>query len=273
MPKALVYYAYKRYNLCPLWYYRGYVTHQKPISVKDEYHSVFGVVVQEVFEKFYNNQIWLRGASARDIVLDSVPRVFDDVVSKKNVFWDKHDVGQEELLIECVSSVNRGLDTIKDNTLIGPYAKSEVNIYSFIYGSYQIGGRADFIIKKNNGSVLIIDGKGSKNRYVQKDQLYFYALSFYLLHKKLPDSLWFWFYRSINDPLKNVPFDIDTLKETKEKILKTVWDIKECRFDATPSSVSCYFCPYSGECKEEGDFKNKGKALIPDAIGVVDLDF
>lgn len=277
MSRALSYSAYKNYKECPLRYLKQNVEREKPKVPKDEYNVVYGSVVQKVFENFYNDQIWRKGKMARDVLVDSVPSIFQNLISKRNIFWDKHgdEEGKQELLHDCVESVRVNVDVIKEHKLIGPFAKSEVNTYCYLNSQDQIGGRIDFVIKKEN-QVLLLDGKGSKyrDRYLDKTQLHWYALSYYILHRRMPDSLWFWLYRFPEDPLIEIEFDTALLKNLKNEILETILNIKKRQFKPTPSSKSCKFCPYSGECKFESDHKNKGKLLVPQGSGfeMVGLD-
>jgi len=273
MPRALTFYAFKNYVECPLKHLRQNINRDKPITMQDEYNTVYGTVVQKMFEMFYNDQIWRKGKEARTILKDKVPKVFAEIVAKKNIFWGEHEGGKQLIIDECIVAVDHGIDTVRDYKLLAPYAKSEVNTYAYITKADQIGGRIDFVFK-GDGEIRIFDGKGSKykDRYLDHRQLFWYALSYYLLHRKMPNSLWYWFYRFPEDPLLEVEFTIDTLKELKAEIIDVMQKIKKRQFKATPSSKACKFCPYVGECKFKADKTNKNKSILPEGTsGFVEL--
>ena len=249
--------------------------HVKPHKAKDEFFTIFGSVVQKAFENFYNQEMWRKGSQARQLLLDSVPGIFNNIVKTKVVYWGDHDDtgGREGLLQKCLDSVNKNIDVIKQQGLIGQYARSEVNIYTFVDDKNQIMGRLDFLIKKDE-KVKILDGKGSKSNKGKKeyqDQLYWYALLYFLRYRKLPDELWLWFYLHPEDPLLRVDFNVSNLKELKDNIVTTMKDIYKNKFAATPSSASCHFCLYSGECKFESNHKNKPLVKEP-GVQSIDLD-
>jgi hypothetical protein len=267
--KSLSYHGYKSYMECPLKYFLTAVKHVAPTKYMDEYNFVFGSVIQKVFENFYNDELWRRGALARDIVKNSVIPIFNGVVRSKTIDWGKHDKGQDELLADCLFYVDKNVDVIRDHKLIGEYARSEVAIFTKIHNNLEINGRLDFLLKQN-GKSMILDGKGNVKKNADTEQLYWYALLYLLRNKVLPDSLWFWYYRFPEDPLKKIDFDVPTLKALKDSVVEMSSRIVRNKFDATPSSKSCFWCPYSGSCKFEANVKNK--ILVEKGTGIVSMD-
>jgi CRISPR/Cas system-associated exonuclease Cas4 (RecB family) len=272
MQKALSFTTFSLYGKCPLRY-RLKRDKVKPVKPVDEYNTVYGSVLQKVLEHFYNDEIWKRGKEVRSILKDITPPVFYKIIRVKSILWGDHDVGKDALLQECIDSVDPLVDMVKRYELLGEYAKSEVPVPCYVSNTQQIYGRIDFVIKRK-GLLYILDGKSSKSKdkYLDKNQLLWYALSYYLLYKKMPDHLQYWFYRFPDDAIKDVPFTVDQLKTLKEEILDVIESIARHKFKATPSSDACFFCEYKDECKDKADSTNKSVLSKDSKPGVQDLD-
>jgi acyl-CoA-binding protein len=273
----LSYHAYKNYKECPLKHYALNVKRIKPKRMQDEYNTLFGSVVQKVFENFYNQEIYKSGSKTRDILKDSVPGIFKKILKYKYVDWSKYsDTAREDLIQECIDVIDQNVDVIKNYKLIGEYARSEVKTYSWINKYNKINGRIDFVIQRN-GAVTILDGKGSKfkGKYIDKLQLFWYALSYYLYNKIMPKDVYMWYYRFPEDPLQKFEFTPKDLMDLKTDIIKVCWDIHSNKWGATPSSKSCKFCPFDRECKFKNDYFNKNKSLVKNENGgiiLLDID-
>jgi CRISPR/Cas system-associated exonuclease Cas4 (RecB family) len=267
MPKALSFHAYKNYQECPQRYDLQNVQYIKPPAGFDEYNTVYGSVVQKAFEHFYNDEIWRKGRDARKTILDMVPAIFKSIVNGKTIIWRDHPQTAEEILADCIVAVNSGIDVIKTHRLLTSYSRAELPIYTHITSNAQIMGRLDFIIKRDD-KVLIIDGKGSagRDKKLDRNQLYWYALLYYLRFQTMPDSLWYWFYRFPEDPLLQVEFDVATLKQLKDSILETLHAINSKKFAPTPGN-SCFFCPYKANCIAKANHFNK--IIVPKSDGLI----
>jgi len=114
----------------------------------------------------------------------------------------------------------------------------------------KIGGRADFIHEVNNG-YWIIDGKASehKGKYVDPEQLIWYAVQFYLKYKKSPTRLGFLYYRFSEDPIQWIEYDANSMVTNVKMTFDVAKKIKLKMFDAKVGS-QCSMCEYRQVCDD-----------------------
>lgn len=234
---------------------------KKPVTMKrSEHHALMGIVIQGVLEDFYNEGLWkiLKGKELeRDLARRTV-NAFEDRLEKSYINWSESP-SKKELKRVCLEGVLNFLKTLKHNRLLGSYARSEVEVMAFIDDTTPIGGRIDFLIKKGE-DILILDGKNSKQKkYVDPDQLVFYALLFLLAYKKIPTKVGFVFFRyPYGTPIEGSEevesgvdwheIDKDKLKGMAQRIVTAKWGMVNQEFDPNPSPQNCRFCDYENQC-------------------------
>lgn len=256
--------GFDTYQQCPKKYKLTRVDKATPPEPDSRHNAIVGSVVQRVYEDFYNEELWRSGRETSKILLERTPKYFYDYLDKEYVDFSHVTCRftQIEALDRCLEMVPKVLEGIKREGLLGPYARSEVQLKAHLQGSYHLFGIADFIIRKKNGEILLVDGKASRHRekYVDKKQLTFYALLFYLLHRRLPDKIGFFFYHFADDPEKAFDWYVPTREEVaalRQELVDTFGKVQRLWFRATPSSNACQFCPWQAVCPE----RQKQKAV------------
>lgn len=257
----LSYSGYSQYKRCPKQYYLQRVKKEEPPVEESKHNAIVGSVVQRVFEDFYNKELWRRGSKTSEILLELADTYYWEHLDQNYVDFSLPQCrfnNANEPLEEILEIIPKVLMGIKREKLLGPYAKSEVNLKVRFGADDFLHGYLDFVIQKGEGdeeTFLIIDGKASKHRekYVDVLQLHYYALMFFLRYRKLPHRLAFLFYRFADDPDKAMDwYDVDknALRSLRIDLEDTLYEIKKRRFEATPSSSACKYCPWASVCSE-----------------------
>jgi hypothetical protein len=258
---------------------------------KSRHHAVMGIVIQGVLEQFYNEEMWRHREGlkerlvkmTRDRLLDELPRNYID--------W-KESPPHDEMEQICVSGVLGFLSTMQAHKLLGPYARSEVTLFGYADKYLALGGRADFVIRRDDTGITMIDGKNSmtKMKHVDPDQLRWYALCFALSYRKLPDRLGFVWFRFPYDEatgesgLDWVEFTRRDLRELVERAQAVRKGQRKEHFDAKPAYDVCRLCDYESVCpqrqaaREENAAKrakSRGLTVVSDVSpeGIFELGF
>lgn len=276
-PYTLYWTNFRRYEECPqkfLWYCGrpGFdlgAGDGKPKPIKEkrsEHHAVMGIVIGNIIERFYNDELWRNQIELKYRLKKMTEKEYDFILSKKYVDF-RQSPTREEMLKICIDGVLGFLKTLKYNRLLGPYARSEVNLSAYVNNYCPIAGRADIIIRRDDNGITILDGKNSvsKGKYTDPDQLKWYALCFYLSKGTKPDRLGFVYYRyPYGTPIEDSE-DVETglelidwnkesdLKAIAERAVKVSKGIHKEKFKPTPSTTACKFCDYEKDCKARQD--------------------
>jgi hypothetical protein len=282
-----------RYEKCPqlfLWA-RGWGTidvgggpgRKKPKPVKkSEHHAVMGIAIQAVIERMYNDELWKDPKTLTDRLRELLKSELKALYLKHYIDW-RNSPSQAEIWEVCENGVLGYLKTMKHNRLLGPYARSEVDLVAWVNKYTPIGGRVDMIIRRDtkDGEVLpgitLLDGKNSvhKDKYLDPDQLRWYALCFYLAYGQMPDRLGWVYYRypygdvntsgdmkpdgtyEIETGVDWVPFNKEDLKGIAQRAVDARKAMDKEKFDPTPSPSACRFCDYETVC----DARKQQKAI------------
>lgn len=274
------YFDFSRYDLykkCPQSYKWKYIEDRKPKKPANYYYALPGIVIQKLFEHFYNDAWFLKKGACREFMYSKAPEIYEGTLKWLNVDWQsriakktKHEVYQEFL-----DMIGKNLDVIKEHKLLGQLAKSEYKIRTHLDKNKYIilTSKIDFLLKNHLG-LQILDGKATSNKKNYLDdptQLYFYAMMYYFKFKKYPDKIGYWFWRTAE--IKYVDLDLDKVEEIKEGIQKSLYDIYKKRFPAKPEYKTCLFCNYADECLERTkDIAEKQAAKAVTKVTDADLD-
>jgi len=244
----LSYSAYKMYVDCPRRYH--WVRLKKVPSVKSsKYFALYGITVQRFFE-YYVNKYVKKGISLTDVQIRSILRQdWEKILDTEYVIWDDPWCKQSseeifESIYEDVLSNTKEFDFFK-------HARSEVIYNIFLKKSQdELHGRLDFVITYPDGTVEILDGKGSTKveKHVDNEQLYFYALLYLLRNKKLPNKIGFWYYKF--QKIQYLDFNMDTIVEFKKKFALVKKSIKEETqwLPKVKITKACKFCDFKADC-------------------------
>lgn len=254
----LSYSGYKQYKTCPKQYKLRRVDKATPPEEDSRHNAIIGTVVQMVFEDFYNKEIWRRGKDTSPTLLALAEEYFWEFIENEYVDFDHMTcrfANAQEVLDELLDIIPQVLEGIKREKFLGPYAKSEIKMDVRFGQEDFLIGYIDFIIKKQDDQILLLDGKASRHRdkNVDETQLHFYALLFYLRYRRLPDKLGFFFYRFADDPelaMDWIEVDKAKIRDLKRDIEDVLYDIKRRRFEAKPGYKHCQWCLWQSVCGE-----------------------
>ena len=268
--KALYWSHFQNYVRCPqrfLWY-RGWKNidlgngpgKPKPKPKKSsEHHALMGDVIQYAVECFYNKKMYKEPSTALKNMKEAALQFFEEKSKKRYIEWDSCPP-KEELLEVCINGIDGFIDTLKAHTLIGPYARSEVQYIGRVDRNTPIGGRVDIVIQRPDTGITLLDGKNSKykGKYLDHRQLVWYALCYYAVHRKVPDRLGYIYWRfphglknedgSLESGIEWIDFSRSQMKVLAYDAIKVKRQMDLNKFDPTPSNVNCKFCDYESVC-------------------------
>ena len=286
----------RKYETCPqqfLWS-RGWGTidlgqgpgRPKKITVKrSEHHAVMGIVLANFWEWLYNDEEWKNPVGLVDRLLKKAEKDFGRLLMTKFVDW-RLAPSRDEMWETIEKGIRGYLKTMKHHRLLGPYARSEVDLSCYVNKWTPIGGRADLILRRSDTGITILDGKNSRRykdrktggliTYTDPDQLRWYALCFYLSYRRMVDRLGFVYFRYPygqerldvdGDPIPEVgkdgiptgvneietgvdwiPFSKDDLKGLATRAHDAIRSMNREKFDPVPSPSQCRFCDFETEC-------------------------
>ena len=275
----LSYAQYSLYKSCPLKFRYRYIDRLK--KKQNEYNTISGNVVGKLFEHFYNDELWRVPKEVQNKLLELLPKKFAEVIARSNVDWDApKQLSKDELLEDCKKSLLLGLKAVKENLLLGAYAKAEVKVQAKISTHDVIWGRADYLIRRSLKAqpeeILIIDGKNTNSdQYLDESQLLFYSLAYYLANERMVDKVGFLLFKF--GTVKWIEFSKEDLKKLREDIHEVIKGIWKKEFEPTYLPGACKFCLYKEECEKETGFAikqlktDKSLRVIPD--GVTEVGF
>jgi hypothetical protein len=266
----------------------------KPIPLEDsKHHAVMGIVIQAVLEDFYNREWWnvreYQGANLKPHLIRQTKDKLASILPRFHIDWNKTTF--EEMEEVCISGVIGYLSTMKQHKFLGVYARCEVELLGRAANWLPVGGRADFVIRRDDTGTTLLDGKnsGTKLKYVDPDQLRWYALCFSLSYHRLPNRLGFVWFRFPYDEQTGEQ-GVDWVEFTRRDLASLVDRAKAVRrgqeheqFKPTPSYKVCRFCDFESVCSARLDAKMENAAkrqrkhpelpIIGDAGGVMTFGF
>lgn len=249
----LSYSGRKTYKTCPRQYELRYVLKEK--VVRDARSSMFGSAIGKVLEWFYSKRLW----ADPDPVGAALGRVDDaiDAVFVEEKFDRATDPAFVNLLRQEVRTfLPSSIETIRSQGFLTVNSRAEEDL-TVVYGNQKygmtlkLGGRADFIHSKDRLDVWIIDGKGSQHRekYVDADQLVWYAVQHYIKYHVAPTRLGFAFWRFPADPVKWIAYDEGSMRALIDDTFDVAKKISLKVFQATPTG-ECHRCDYRERCDD-----------------------
>ena len=185
---------------------------RKPKKIqRSEHHAIMGIVLANFWEWLYNDEEWKHPQGLLKRLLDKASKDFSRMLLNKHIDW-RLAPSRDEMWDIIEQGIRGYIKTMKAQRLLGPYARSEVDLTCYVDKWTPIGGRADLIIRRTvdgKEEISILDGKNSrrykgpkrKNKkqefmtYTDPDQLRWYALCFYLSYRRMPDRLGFVYFR------------------------------------------------------------------------------
>ncbi len=256
----LSYSGHKAYKECPRQYWHRYVGKTKLPTPDNRVNALYGSVVGTLFEDFYTLGLW-KQTGVQGLLEARVDQTIDSIIqreSRDGVFdWTDPKANyksRESMRREVIKSIPRGIGIIRHHRLLGHRADAEVKLDAVIDG-HMIGGRADFIIQrvKPHGDLVILDGKGSRHRdkYVDPQQLWWYAALYRRHHTIPPDRLGFIFWRQEpENSLDWVNFDGKSLDDLLAGVLGSIKDIEDGKARLTALKMPVEAPEYAAALRE-----------------------
>lgn len=270
-----------------------------PDEKTSQHNSLMGNVLSEAIERLYNDELWrdpstLVAKLSEIVSKDFAIRIAKGAYIKYDENWieggkERWDLAPPKhiLLKTCTDGILNYLKTMKRNRLLGPFAKSEVDIKASIDKDNPIAGRPDILITRDDTGTSILDGKNSRNpgRHTNPDQLRWYALCYYLAFHKLPDRLAFVYFRYPEGSpppeghegskeswtgLVDVPVVKEDLKTLAQRAVNTRKMMLKEYFEATPSTKACGFCDFKPVCAEHAAWKQANARKPKEPVGEVE---
>jgi hypothetical protein len=270
------------------------------------HHPVMGMVVQAAVEALYNDELWVDPPHLIENMLRIVDREWFRLIKDKRNHIDYTRAGMTaaEMLEVCRDGVIGYVQTMKAHKLLSlEYAKAEVPLIGWIDKWNPVGGTADVILRREDTGITILDGKNSRRKEADPDQLRWYALLFRLAYKQLPDRLGFVWYRfpygqeardgdgnilyeedretpRIEQGVQWIDFSEDDLRGLAQRALDAKKAMRKELFDPRPEPSYCKKCVFEEVCearqrqrKANAEKRNKNRRLdeIDDEGGFSDF--
>lgn len=239
--------TYSTYLACPRKY-KYQIDKVRPPEPESKYFALYGILIQKFFEDYTNILLPKKTTINENTVRNVLEKRWQELLQKEYVNWNDPWVREtpSQIFEEAFSDI---LENIS-NFDFWPDIRSEVNYRINLNKSGDVlNGKIDFIRSLPDGGIELLDGKSTKHLdRVDPEQLLFYALMYFLKHKKLPKRLGFLFYRY--KIIKYIDFNKDILITFKNKLALAKKAIKLDRiFEAKVKlSKTCLWCPYKLLC-------------------------
>ncbi len=241
------------YLVCPRKYYFMYVLRDRTRG--DPRRSFLGSAIGKVYEWFYSNQYWARPDPVA-AALASVDDALNWTYQKEHWSPATDPAFCTILRRDLQKFIPEGIEIIRQNGFLTPRSQAEIDLTS-VYTSpkdgmtLKLGGRADFLHGQSATDMWLLDGKASKHRekYVDSEQLIWYAVQYYVKYHVAPSKLGFVFWCFPEDPVKWVVYDNRAMRESIAKTFEVAKKIQLKMFDPVVSG-ECQRCDFIGRCEE-----------------------
>lgn len=218
-------------------------------------HRAMGSAIDHAVTVFYNEELWkqMKGQALSDRMADLALRQFE--VETRTGFVDSSvSTGEMRKVVE--EGARGFLKTLVANKLLSQDARAQVKVRAEIDG-IPFGGIIDILFSREDTGVTLLDGKNSTGRekYLDGNQLRWYAMIYQNLHGKIPERLGFVHFRFPHDPVSGEPgLDFVTcsardIAELQDKAREALIRMGKEIFDPTPSPDACRFCDYEKVCE------------------------
>lgn len=249
------YSQYDLYKKCPQSYLWRYIENRIPKTPPNMYYALPGIIIQKIFEHFYNDCWYLKRAECREFMYNKATEIYEQTLKYLSVDWHSKIAkkNKQQVFDEFLAMIGKNLDVIKEKKLLGTLAKSEFKLQTYFENNkfVLLTSKVDFLLKTAAEGTMILDGKATsnKNNYLKNPaQLYFYAMVYKFKYGVYPNKIGYWFWR--DGDIRYVDFDDTTIETLKEDIKDVLYKIYKKKFVAIPNYSTCLFCNYQEECLE-----------------------
>lgn len=233
----LSYSGWYKSEACLFAFWHSYLN-RTPTAPDNKVNSLFGSIIGKISEVFYKEKLWREHSNVVDTLLARVEAYTDEIIleeSKKGTidFTAQYITykSKNELIDDVKLAVIRMLRIIKHHQLVGSDADAEVKL-DWKEKGRTLAGRCDIMMVQMppHNRRILLDGKGSKYRekYVDENQLKWYAFLYRRKYNALPDQLGFVYWRS--EPENSVDwikFTSEDLDNLENRVLASIDKINE----------------------------------------------
>ena len=249
----LSYTGRKSYLTCPKQYWYRYIQKDKtPVDIKK---TMFGSTIGKIFEWFYEKRLWSNPDPIRSSV-DLINEASELVFSQEGYRKGSDYSWESDFFSELKQYVPLGVEIIKKHGLLTINSQSELDLTVSYSPSdsnitIKLGGRADFVHYNKPDDVWILDGKAYKQRdkYVDSDQLIWYATQHYLKYRVAPNKIGFVYWYFPDSPLSYVAYNSDSMRQILKSTVEISKKILDKDFLASPTG-ECHRCAYKSKCDD-----------------------
>jgi len=223
-----------------------------PTVPVNEYHALYGKLIGRFFELYCNDWRFKTPYLFPDVIRERMNKLFDGMLLTATVDWSAPGCGPDRNMIveQAVVDAIRIMEGPSLNYFLSTRAEIAIEL-KLSSGDY-LTGRLDFAHTEPLSKLIwIFDGKGTGTvgKNVSNDQLYWYALLYFIHFKVLPTQLAFYYFRL--DHYDPIPFNLDILNDFRARVSLTMKSIvNRSTFEATPCAKACKYCPYANSCSE-----------------------
>ena len=230
------------YLTCPLKY--KYI-HILRVPILQHHAVIYGKALHDAVQKYYVYKL-----QGKKLSLDELILCFENSWVNEGFISREHE---EKRLEEGRLTLTGFYQRAEKEKILPTYIEKEFN---FVLDRDRITGRWDRV-DVVDGKVSIIDYKSSQikdkkkadKRAKESLQLGIYALAYYRIFGKIPDSVKLHFLET--GIVGEAHLDEGDLDKVIDKIKKASRGIREGIFEPQPSYMSCRFCPYQTICPDE----------------------
>ncbi|MBE0478153.1 PD-(D/E)XK nuclease family protein, partial [Candidatus Aerophobetes bacterium] len=237
------------YLTCPLKY--KYI-HVLRVPILRHHAIIYGKALHDAVQGYYRHKI-----QGKKLSLEEVISCFENSWVNEGFISREHEEKRlEEGKITLIGFYQRA----EHEDVIPSYIEEKFN---FILNKDRIIGRwdrvdiiEDKVIITDYKSSQVDDKKKADERAKKSLQLAIYALAYYKIFGKIPNSVRLHFLE--NGLVGEVAPRERGFELTIEKIKQASRGIREGIFDSQPTYIACRYCPYQGICPDEDSKKYIG---------------
>lgn len=234
------------YLTCPLKY--KYI-HILRVPILQHHAVIYGKALHDAVQNYYRYKI-----QGKSLSLEELISCFEDSWINEGFISREHE---ERRLEEGKMTLVEFYQKAEQESILPTYIEK---VFNFMLDNDRITGRWDRVDVIED-KTLIIDYKSSQIEDKKKAdkrarnslQLAIYALAYYKIFGKIPDSVRLHFLET--GVIGEASFDENDLEAVVQKIKQASQGIREGIFDSQPDYIACRFCPYNGICPSKGGKK------------------
>lgn len=244
---------------------------------KDRIWPVTGMAVHSAVEAMYNKRMWedpavLGNRKELEWKMFGVADLVFAERSKEISACKQFEV--REAIEASHQSIRIYLDEMVKHHLLSSDSEAETEMKAQI-GKSSVHGRIDVIVRRNDTGVTVIDLKvSSDSKYINHDQLRFYALLHKLVVGKVPDRVGFVLLRpppmgmAAVDQTVWVSCSEDDVSSIATRVMLAQRHIEAGLFQPNPRSGACKYCKHWSVC---GYRKAKNRRVFKPKTDVVEI--